>query len=113
MSKNIYIEPAMEVPVLAEYDVVVAGGGPAGCAAAIYAARHGAKTLLMEKEGYLGGATVAQLVIPILSTNGVDFQGVWHEWGQALKKRDGITEITRQRIFTAHWYVGSVDPEMV
>ncbi|MFC1718788.1 FAD-dependent oxidoreductase [Candidatus Poribacteria bacterium] len=113
MDRNIYAEPARAVSVLCEYDVVVAGGGPAGCAAAIYAARHGAKTLLIEKEGYLGGATVAQLVIPILSTNGVDFQGVWHEWAQALKKRNGITEITRQRRFNAHWYVGSVDPEMV
>ncbi len=38
-----------------EFDVVVAGGGPGGIPAAIVAARNGAKTLLVEKNGYLGG----------------------------------------------------------
>ncbi|MDR0406318.1 MAG: FAD-dependent oxidoreductase [Clostridiales bacterium] len=38
-----------------EYDVLVAGGGPSGCAAAIAAARDGAKTLLIEGTGALGG----------------------------------------------------------
>jgi len=37
------------------YDVVVIGGGPSGTTAAIAAARHGAKTLLVEQHGYLGG----------------------------------------------------------
>ncbi|AEC02974.1 FAD-dependent oxidoreductase [Parasphaerochaeta coccoides] len=38
------------------YDVVVVGGGPSGTVAAIAAARHGAKTLLVEQSGFLGGA---------------------------------------------------------
>ena len=38
-----------------EYDVIVAGGGPGGFPAAIAAARNGAKTLLVERNGYLGG----------------------------------------------------------
>ena len=38
-----------------QYDVVVVGGGPGGIPAAIAAARHGAKVLLVEKNGYLGG----------------------------------------------------------
>ena len=37
------------------YDVILAGGGPAGVAAAMAAARNGAKTLLIEANGYLGG----------------------------------------------------------
>lgn len=42
------------------FDVIVAGGGPAGVAAAIAAARNGSNTLLIEREGYLGGmATVS------------------------------------------------------
>lgn len=49
------IEPAREIPVVKEVDVVVAGGGPAGVTAAIAAARNGAKTLLVERYGYLGG----------------------------------------------------------
>ncbi len=43
---------------LESYDVLVAGGGLAGFAAAISAARNGAKTILIEKEGYLGGLGV-------------------------------------------------------
>lgn len=45
-----------------KYDVVVAGGGPAGTAAAIAAARNGAKTLLIEQYGFLGGTPVNALV---------------------------------------------------
>ena len=37
------------------WDVIVIGGGPAGCTAAISAAREGAKTLLIEAMGQLGG----------------------------------------------------------
>jgi len=48
-------EQAREIPVFKEVDVVVAGGGPAGVNAAIAAARNGAKTLLVERYGYLGG----------------------------------------------------------
>jgi len=44
------------------YDVVVAGGGPAGCAAAVTASRMGAKVLLVEALGCLGGAGTSGLV---------------------------------------------------
>lgn len=43
----------------ADWDVIVAGGGPAGCAAAIASAREGAKTLLIEATGMLGGMGTA------------------------------------------------------
>lgn len=41
----------------AEYDVIVVGGGGSGLAAAVSAAEHGARVLLLEKHGQLGGAT--------------------------------------------------------
>jgi hypothetical protein len=47
-----------------EYDVLVVGGGNAGCAAAIAAARHGARTLLAERYGFLGGTATAAMVGP-------------------------------------------------
>ncbi len=110
--KNIeYKIPEKNIPVIAEYDVVVCGGGPAGCAAAISAARHGARTLLIEKDGYLGGATVSQLVCVVLSTNGADFQGIWHEYARGLKKRDGISE--KLDGVGSGQIRGVVDPEVV
>ena len=52
-------EPARALPVLAEAEVVVLGGGPAGMAAAVAAARLGARTLLVERYGFLGGMGTA------------------------------------------------------
>jgi len=56
-----FTEPARKIPVYAEVDVVVIGGGPAGAAAAIAGARQGADTLLIEKQGCLGGSLTASL----------------------------------------------------
>ena len=44
-----------EIPNLDKCDILVVGGGPAGSAAATIAGRHGAKTILVEKNGFLGG----------------------------------------------------------
>ncbi len=60
--KKNYAEPAREVPVIREVDVVVVGGGPGGCAAAVSAARNGAKTVLLERYGHLGGMATGGLV---------------------------------------------------
>ena len=51
---------------LQEYDVLVAGGGPSGIAAAVAAARQGSKTALMERYGILGGMLTSGHVNPIL-----------------------------------------------
>lgn len=45
-----------------QWDVIIVGGGPAGCTAAIAAAREGAKTLLIEAMGQLGGMGTAGMV---------------------------------------------------
>lgn len=108
-----YPQPATELPVLGKWDVVVCGGGPAGCAAAVASARHGARTLLAEREGYLGGAPCTQNVVPILSTNGADFQGIWHEWARGLQCYGGITPIHREKRGGATWYAGSTQPEAI
>ncbi|NIR00587.1 MAG: FAD-dependent oxidoreductase, partial [Gemmatimonadales bacterium] len=58
-------EETREIPVLDEVDVLVAGGGVAGCAAAVSAARAGARTLLLERNGCLGGVATASLMANI------------------------------------------------
>ncbi|MBW8904839.1 MAG: FAD-dependent oxidoreductase [Betaproteobacteria bacterium] len=52
-------EPERKTAVLAEHEVVVLGGGPAGIAAAAAAARAGRSTVLVERYGFLGGAGTA------------------------------------------------------
>ena len=52
-------EPARQTPVFGEFDVVVLGGGPAGIAAAVAAARAGQSVLLVERYGFLGGMGTA------------------------------------------------------
>lgn len=52
-------EPARATEVFGEYEVVVLGGGPAGIIAATAAAKGGAKVLLVERYGFLGGMGTA------------------------------------------------------
>lgn len=56
------IQETFSTPVAGTYDVIVVGGGASGTVAAIAAARGGARTLLIERGGCLGGAATANLV---------------------------------------------------
>ncbi|MGI6316314.1 MAG: FAD-dependent oxidoreductase [Christensenellales bacterium] len=57
-----YHEPARDIPISNEVDVLVVGSGPAGVSAAIWAGRMGAKTLLVEQGGMVGGIATAGLM---------------------------------------------------
>lgn len=57
------------------YDILVIGGGSAGVVAATQAARAGARVLLVEKSGILGGTTTLA---------GVNFPGLFHAWGRQV-----------------------------
>lgn len=57
------LEPERRVPIMAEVDVLVCGGGVAGVAAAVSAARCGSRSMLLERYGFLGGLATNALVI--------------------------------------------------
>ena len=79
-----------EIPLNCDYDVVVAGGGPAGCAAATAAAREGAKALLIEATGVLGGMGTAGLVnafAPYSDWENVIYGGIARRVLEAMKAR--------------------------
>lgn len=71
------IRPRAEIPVFHRTDVVVVGGGPAGFAAAIAAARAGAKVALVERYGSLGGLFTNGLVLLMLATSRRESGGKW------------------------------------
>jgi len=62
------MQPAREVPVFHTADVVVVGGGAAGFAAAVAAARTGAKVALVERYGSLGGLFTNGMVLIVIGT---------------------------------------------
>lgn len=76
-------EPARDIQVIRKADVVVVGGGPAGVAAAVAAARNGADTVLVERYGHLGGMATGGLVILIphmsAGTEVMEIQGACSE----------------------------------
>jgi len=69
-----YLSYTQDVPVTKRTEVIVVGGGPAGIAAAIAAARNGANTLLVEQYGFLGGMATAGLVGPLMTCYDIDGQ---------------------------------------
>ncbi len=96
---RVITEPAREIPVVAETEVLVLGGGPAGIAAATAAARTGARTMLLERYGFLGGMGTAAMVTNFCglhaSINGSVQQivhGVADDILERLARLDGLRE---------------------
>lgn len=85
--------PDVEIPVAADVDVVVAGGGPAGFAAGIAAAREGADTLIVEATGCLGGQATSGLVGPFMPTFGME--GIYTELCERMDKLGGLKDERR------------------
>ena len=96
-------EVAREVPIVDRSDVVVVGGGPAGIAAAVSAARNGASVTLLERYAYLGGLAAGGMVLVLDDMhNGLEVivQGVCMEmiermraWGLCVTPPDGDRQL--------------------
>ncbi len=88
------ILPQSRVPVVAEPDVLVVGGGSAGLAAATAAARSGAEVMLIERFGYLGGLASGGLIILLLTMDdGAGRQavgGLCQEIVDRMERRDAV-----------------------
>lgn len=88
-----YLEKEQKVEILEEADVLVVGGGSAGTAAAIAAAQAGAKTVLLERYGQLGGMPTGGEVILIPSMSAgktIMIRGVMLEVMERLTKLGGV-----------------------
>ena len=103
-------EAAAEVKVCQEADVVVVGGGPGGHSAAIAAARSGARTVLVERYGHLGGMATGGIVIQIPHmSDGTEEQqivGLCQEW---LDRLDAVGGCLHPKIEE----IGSSDKRLV
>ena len=111
------VRPASEIPSFAETDVVVVGGGAAGFAAAVAAARSGAKTMLLEKSGSLGGLFTNGMVLIMLATSVRGEDGAWNLVTRGiceefmLRARSlGPAASTGECRKSSHWQP-TVDPE--
>jgi len=86
-----------EVSLRYKTEVLVVGGGPSGIAAAIASARTGAKTILVERYGFLGGTSTAGLVGPFMTCYSVDgkeqvVKGIFQELIDRMKCVDGAVD---------------------
>ena len=80
-----FIEENLKTPVYGQYDVVIAGAGPAGCGAAIACARSGLRTLLIEKFNCPGGAWTTGFMNPFFDSE--NKSGFVKELVDALKEK--------------------------
>lgn len=87
------------------YDIVIIGGGTAGCAAAYMSGKLGLKTLLIERNSYLGGAITSNLVIPVMKTGNNLLNTAFYKT-LAMKLREVGGQVTYQE------NIGWFNPEL-
>jgi hypothetical protein len=98
-----------DVPIEEEFDVVVAGGGPSGVGAALSAARLGAKVLLIEATGCLGGMGSSGLVTafdPMANGKELLVGGIMREIVMKLYQRGFLGPQEKPEVFAVkyhHW----------
>ena len=84
-ARSVYTE-TNKIPILGDFDVIIVGGGPAGVAAALSAARRHLLVLLVESYGFLGGMWTAGLVNPMFDCENKG--GICAELVDAINRKD-------------------------
>ena len=125
MGKIDMVSLSEQIPVVSSVDVLVIGGGPAGIAAALASARNGCSTLLVEKNGYLGGMATAGLVQPIMTAYDREgekqvIKGIFDEFVLEMEKLGGAIHPSKVHEPSpygsyapfAHDHVTPFDPEI-
>lgn len=95
------IRPLKEIEVYKKTDVLVVGGGPAGIGAAVSAARMGAKVILLEKRGFLGGNITSCYVENcnyFLAGTQFHSEGIYKEIEEKSRERYGTDNIRHKNI---------------
>jgi ribulose 1,5-bisphosphate synthetase/thiazole synthase len=105
-------EPAREIPVSADYDVLVVGGGPAGLTSALAAAESGLRVGLLESRSFVGGnMTIGLPVLGFLGQKGNQIiEGLPQKFIDRLKAREAASE---HRACPLHMGITLVEPEAV
>lgn len=83
--------PVRSVPILAQCDVLICGGGPAGVAAAVAAGRHGASVVLLERWPRVGGMATTALV------------NIWHRSDREKIVITGLAQEAVERLDAGGW----------
>lgn len=114
------------LPIVRELscDVLVVGGGPAGLSAAVCSSRHGAKTILAERNGYLGGMATAGLVGPFMTATTPKgevqlIRGFFDEFVRTMEEKGGAIHPMKAKIGSfssyragGHYGMTTFDPEV-